>query len=412
MIQDRPIDRKRVLVVTSTFPRWTDDTEPGFVFELSARLSEHFDICVLAPHTRGAKATETIGTIQIVRFRYFFEWGERLAYQGGILANLRHNRLLYLAVPLFLFFETISIIRLLRTEKFDAIHAHWLIPQGLSVALAKLLHSVPCAVVTTAHGSDLHRLKGRLFSAIQRFVIRQTSVLTTVSPPMKIHAESLGGPTGKTQVISMGVDTLNAFTPSPHSPRNPERLLFVGRLSREKGPEVVIRAMPLILQHFPNAVLEIVGQGPDSHQLRRLMENLHLAQSIVFLGAIPNEQLPEFYRHASFLVFPSTGEEGFGLVCAEALACECPVVAADRAACRELVIEHKTGLLFQSGDAEDLARKAIHLLASPTLRESLGKAGRELVSKKFEWCIIADRFRTLIDETILRGEGRETTHNA
>jgi hypothetical protein len=75
--------RKRLLVLTSTFPRWKDDTDPPFVYELCLRLKKHYDIHVLAPHYPGTATEEQPAGLQVTRFRYFFEPWERLAYQGG-----------------------------------------------------------------------------------------------------------------------------------------------------------------------------------------------------------------------------------------------------------------------------------------------------------------------------------------
>ena len=76
--------KKRILVLTSTFPRWEDDEEPSFIFELCSRLKAQYRIHVLAPHFNGAKTYEYFEGIHIKRFRYFIKPWQRLAYQGGI----------------------------------------------------------------------------------------------------------------------------------------------------------------------------------------------------------------------------------------------------------------------------------------------------------------------------------------
>ena len=107
-------ERKKILVMTSTFPRWKGDHAPNFVFELCLHLSSDFEITVLAPHAPGASTDEIIDGIRVARFRYFFEWGESLAYNGGILPNLRSNPLRYAIVPGFLLLQLIALIRLLK----------------------------------------------------------------------------------------------------------------------------------------------------------------------------------------------------------------------------------------------------------------------------------------------------------
>ena len=92
---------KRILVLTTTFPRWPKDDEPPFVYELCRRLTDKFDIQVLAPHTRGALREEVMDFIKVKRFRYFYEPMQNLCYHGGILANLRESRWRYGMVPFF-----------------------------------------------------------------------------------------------------------------------------------------------------------------------------------------------------------------------------------------------------------------------------------------------------------------------
>jgi glycosyltransferase involved in cell wall biosynthesis len=134
--------------------------------------------------------------------------------------------------------------------------------------------------------------------------------------------------------------------------------------------------------------------------LQALSKALGLAQSVKFLGAIANEKLPECYRRATALVFPSITEEGFGLVCVEALACECPVIATDLPAAREIVLDGETGLLFRTGDSDELTCKILALLDSPSLRQSMGRGGRKFVSQRFDWQIVAHRYADLLTRSI------------
>ena len=78
-----------ILVLISTFPRWKDDTDPRFVEHLCQNLAGEHSVHVVAPHARGALSTETIGKVTVFRYRYFFTAGESLAYEGGILPNLK-----------------------------------------------------------------------------------------------------------------------------------------------------------------------------------------------------------------------------------------------------------------------------------------------------------------------------------
>lgn len=347
---------------------------------------------MLAPHAPLAKKIERLEGVNVVRFRYFFDWGEHLAYQGGIIANLHKNRLRYLLVPLFFGCQILALRRLLRQQRIDIVHAHWLIPQGLSAVLTKHVTAKFPVLICTSHGSDLHGLRGSLLATIKRWVIRNSSALTTVSKSMQDIALSLCAKPELTSVISMGVDTVRDFTPDPNVVRDKGDLLFVGRLVEQKGLALLITAMPNILAEFPTCTLKVVGDGPARADLHRLCTELGIDRHVVFVGAVANDQLPGFYRRAAMLICPSVEEEGFGLVCVEALACECPVVATDLPAIREIIQDGTSGLLFQRGDRTELSKKVLTLLRSPEIGRNMGIAGRKFVQISFDREVVSNNY--------------------
>lgn len=390
-------------MLTSTFPRWEGDKEPPFVFELCRRLGDRFDILVLAPHAQGARRFERIDGIDIVRFRYFIPRWERLAYQGGIVANLRQNRWRYLLLPLFFASQLFALWRILRNQHIDVIHAHWLIPQGLTVAIASEVVKDMPPVVCTSHGGDLLGLNGRLISPIKRWVIRCSSMLTVVSKTMADHALLQGANPEKLQTISMGVDTRTLFTPGQAIFRVDNEILFVGRLVEKKGISYLLDAMPEILRQYPDVRLRLVGSGPLEEVLRQQSDRLGIAHAVIFQGAVRNAEIPDMYRRATIFVAPSVittqgDQEGLGLVLVEALACGCPVITTDLPAIRDVVIDGVTGLICHSKDSAEIARKAIVLLNDPAFRQTLARAGRQYVLEHFDWDIVADRYMRLIDD--------------
>jgi len=395
--------RKRILVLTSTFPRWQGDNEPPFVFELCRRLSERFDVLVLAPHAMDAKRFERIEGVEVTRFRYFFSRWERLAYQGGILANLKRSRWHYMLLPFFFFFQQLALWKILRLQRIDVIHAHWLIPQGLTVAIAgRLIKRMP-PMICTSHGGDLLGLNGHLLTPLKRWVINRSSLLTVVSHAMADSALSHGVKPEQLKIVSMGVDTTTVFTPEPAIRRTQNEILFVGRLVEKKGCSYLLEAMPEILRHHPDARLNIVGSGPDEEQLKQQVDRLGIGSEVRFQGAISNAEMPALYRRATVFVAPSIvtaqgDQEGLGLVLVEALACECPVLASDLPAIRDVVIDGVSGLIFRQKDVVDLAAKVCYLLDRPDMRETLGKAGRQHVQEHFDWAMVAHRYAELIDE--------------
>ena len=102
--------KKNLLIVTSTFPRWKNDTDPPFVFELAKRLTDAFNINVLAPNYPDALDEETIEGLKVHRFRYFLKNLEILAGSEGILPTLKKNKLFYLLVPFFILAEFFALL--------------------------------------------------------------------------------------------------------------------------------------------------------------------------------------------------------------------------------------------------------------------------------------------------------------
>jgi len=353
--------RKRLLILTSTFPRWENDEDPPFVFELCNRLKTDYSTHVLAPHFPGAKIEANFAGIHVKRFRYFFNSLEKLAYHGGILAKLKKNPFLYGLLPFFVVGELLALIRLLQRYRFDLIHAHWLIPQALVAILACSLTGSNIPLLFTSHGGDLFGLQGIIMNRIKRWVILKSHMLTVVSRDMIEAVERLGATHKKIYVIPMGVDLKTRFIPAETTRIN-DNLLFVGRLVEKKGLHYLIHAMPLILERHPQATLLIAGDGPEKINLERASVNLGIKEHVRFLGAVKNDYLPALYQTSGVLVFPSViaddgDREGFGLVLVEALGCECATVTTDLPAMQDIIIDGKTGLVVPQKNIQKLAEK-------------------------------------------------------
>ena len=387
-------------MVTSTFPRWNDDVEPPFVYELSRRLRKYFSIHVLAPHAPGATKEDTIGGIQVTRYRYFFSQWENLAFHGGILANLKQNPFRYALVPFFMVAQLVALVRLLKHSRFDCIHAHWLIPQGLVAIIAcSIVKSAP-PVIVTSHGGDLFGLKGYVFNRLKRFVVLRSAAVTVVSHNMREVLTQMRIPVSLINVIPMGVDLRKCFVPAPRRSAS-GILLFVGRLVEKKGLKYLIEALPLVLGKHPNVTLKIVGDGQEKENIRERILELGIDRHVEFLGAVANETLTEIYHTCDVVAFPSVvaddgDREGFGLVLVEALGCECATVVTDLPAMQDIVQNGISALVVPQKDANLLAEKINILIDNDTLRRSLGQQGRQYVQERFDWGIITRQYKDLI----------------
>ncbi len=398
--------KPKLLVITSTFPRWPDDSVPPFVYELCKRLQREFSLTVLAPHFPGGAVRERWDNIDIRRFRYFWSPLEKLALGDGITSTLRKNFLYYLLVPFFLVGELIAIKRTLREIKPDLIHAHWVIPQGFLAALSK--GTLPLVIST--HGGDIWGFRNPLTLALKRFALRRASAVTVVSNEVKKEIETNLLPGLRASLVSMGVDA-HEFSPDRYSERWRTQysdyrniLLYVGRLTETKGVEYLVQAIPRILEHFPNTKLLVVGSGPAEKSLRQLIVNLNITDHVELLGPRPNSELPIYYASADVFVAPFVEtdrgvKEGLPVTLLEAMSSGAVVITGGLVGNRDLVKHGQNGFLCRQRDPQNLAEKVIDVLSMDT-SASIKSAARQTVVDHYDWSAIGKRFSDLLKDSL------------
>jgi glycosyltransferase involved in cell wall biosynthesis len=387
----------RILVLSSTYPRWADDAAvPPFVHALTRRLAGAFEMHVLAPHAPGAAVEEVLDGVRVHRFRYLPERWQTLAYGGGMLPGLRRRPWRAAGLPALLTAEYLAARRLLADRSFGLVHAHWAIPHGLIGTGLKGDHALLC----TSHGSDLFGL-GDWARPFQRGALQRADAVTVVSDALRVKVRELAGVDAR--VMPMGVD-MELFAPRDAGAVR-AGLLYVGRLVRDKGVQVLLQALAQLGARGLTPSLRIVGSGSHEPSLRALARELRLDAQVQFMGAQPNERLPPLYRTAEMLVFPSLlgpkgQQEGMGLVPVEALACACPVIASRLPAVSEVVRDEETGLLCEPGDAGSLAACIERFLKQPELAAVTAAAGARQVRARYAWDGVATGYRDLYRELL------------
>jgi glycosyltransferase involved in cell wall biosynthesis len=391
----------KILVLASTYPVTAGDATPGFVHELSRRLvTLGHEVDVITPHLPGSDVEQLMDGVRVLRFRYCPGPFEGLVGSGGIVSRLRQRPLRLLLVPPFLLAYLLAIEGALRRRTYDVVHAHWIIPQGLLAALLLPRRRIP--FICTAHGGDLFALQSRGFRWLRRLVAARAACVTVVSRYMRDVLEREGLPGGRIEVASMGVDLESRFAPVAGVAREPQRLVFVGRLVEKKGVTVLIDAFARLRATHPATRLTIVGDGPERARLERQAADLGLGAWVEFLGARPQTELPALYSRAAIAVVPSIvdrvgDQEGLGLVTLEAIGCGCAVVASDLAAIRDVIEDGETGLLARAGDAADFATKLRRLLDDGALRAQLGESARTRLMR-YDWREVAACYARLLTQ--------------
>ena len=385
---------RRVLFVTHNFPRATGDAAGGFLLDLAHALaSVDIAVEVIAPHARGLPDRDIVDGIHVQRVRYGDDADETLAYTGTmaeqVKASTRGKRAM---VRLIGALRRGTRFRLASGD-IDVVHAHWWFPAALAVGRTTTRARVP--LVVTSHGSDARMATG-MTASLASFALGRAAHVTTVSNWLARRLQPLTP--APITVAPMPCDVM-AFTHQAALRATPPRLLFVGRLNAQKNPALLLRTLALL----PDEIhLDMVGDGPDASALHALGAQLGVAHRIAWHGHQPREAMPAFYALASCTLVPSR-DEGFGMVAAESLLCESPVVASDSGGLPDIVRPGENGALIGGGDDPEPWREAIEsIVRSPERRAAFGATGRAQMMALVSPRAVAERYRTVY-ETARRG---------
>jgi glycosyltransferase involved in cell wall biosynthesis len=390
-----------LLVLASTYPRWANDAEPGFVHELSRRLTATFNVVALVPAARGSDADGELDGVEVIRFSYAPQRWQTLAHSGGIVVNLRRHTWKWMLVPPFILAQYLAARRLLRRRRFDVIHAHWLLPQGLIARRLSRIFRIP--YVVTSHGGDLFGLRGRLATSLKRHVAADAAVLTVVSSAMRAEAARIGLRPPRLDVLPMGVDLQERFVPDDSIARAADELLFVGRLVPKKGLVHLFNALPSILARRPAVKLSIAGSGPEEASLRTRAHELGIEHAIVFLGARRPDELPELYRRTGLFVSPfvrddSGDQEGLPVALMEAIGCGCPVLAGNVAGIQDLLGEATAQTCLDPTDTAAFAKVVLENLDDSASARARAVRIRARILDIVDWRRVSAAYSSLLLE--------------
>ncbi len=214
------------------------------------------------------------------------------------------------------------------------------------------------------------------------------SVVTSVSRFTADLVRKELGYGGEIKVIYNGVDE-NLFCPAKKPSAKKIRVLFSGNLTRRKGADI----LPLIAKQLAPEIEIVYTKG------LRTKNSLPDLPNLKNIGTVPFVQMPQVYRGADILLFP-TVREGLPLAVIEAMACGLPVVATDCSSLPELIIDGKGGYLCDMGNVNEFAVRINELVASPNLRHEMGQFNRGRVEKEFTLKRMVDNYRNMFEQVL------------
>ena len=276
---------------------------------------------------------------------------------------------------------------------FDVLHLHE--PNAPSLSLLALMVAEG-PIVATFHTSTTKSLALGVFQSLLRPYNEKIVGRIAVSDlARRWQMEALGSDAVQ---IPNGVDvgSFSSAQPLPGYPRPGKTVLFLGRFDEpRKGMEVLLGALPALVQRFPDVEILIVGRG-DEDDLRE--EAGDLAGHLNFLGQVSDAEKASALRSADVYCAPNTGGESFGIVLVEAMAAGTAVVASNLDAFRRVLDDGEAGCLVPVENSDALAQALITVLGDDTLRERYIRAATAAV-QRYDWSVVADEIM-MVYETV------------
>lgn len=260
----------------------------------------------------------------------------------------------------------------------DVIHAH-----GLVAAVAAVFWGKLFGIKTIVSLHSLYTFpKGGLYREFVKLLLNKTDCVLSLSKKSSQEVRALGVEYKKSRVFTYWID-LNRFKMQTSKLKIKKELgweegfivMFVGRLIREKGIDVLLESIRLWDKQIK---MKIIGSGPMKGDVLRATNEI---KSLQFLGQVTQEDLPKFYSGADCLIVPSTSEEGFGRVIIESLACGTPVIASKRGSINEAMDE--TVGKFIEVNPESIRRVVYYYYKNPKELKKLSLNARQFVERRY-----------------------------
>jgi glycosyltransferase involved in cell wall biosynthesis len=335
------------------------------------------DIRVLAKNDTSIPAPETCYAAEFNIFGWWAPWQRTAAFTAALIKNALLDR---------------PDLIVLTHVNFSPV-----------AAFLKSLSSIP--FIAIGHGIEVWEIANRRV----RNSLQQANQLLAVS---RFTRERMALALGVNQNM---IDLLpNTFDPQVFMPMIKPRFLLnrydimaeepviltIARLAsaeRYKGYDQVLKALPKVLSHFPQAKYVLGGRGPDRPRVERLVQELGLGDRVVLTGYVPDHELSAHYNLCDVFAMPSKGE-GFGIVFLEALACGKPVITGNKDGSVDAVLDGKIGTLIDPDNIDQIASAIIGALTNR--KELNGKFLREQVIEAYAYPKFAGKVRMIMEPFI------------
>lgn len=287
-----------------------------------------------------------------------------------------------------------KIKELMRTYRYDVIHAFFTVPCGALAYLYK--KNVP--FIVSLRGSDVPGFNKRFglqyvfLKPMIKEIWKKADVVVANSNGLKELALETY-PDLNIGIIPNGIDT-NDFEPELSKDRDEIRVLCVSRLIERKGIRYLIEAISKL--DSEKVKLTLVGEGNQEAELKQLVRELELDDSVIFKGYVSHEKISEIYKKSDIFALPSLNE-GMSNALLEALAAGLPVIVTDTGGTSELIDEN--GFIVEKSNSDDIVEALKLMIEQPNLLKKMGERSRE-IAQNLSWNNVSFKYKELYEELI------------
>jgi glycosyltransferase involved in cell wall biosynthesis len=337
--------------------------------------------------------------VEIVTSRFHSSWAKKECMQGVPVVRLFSPRIKCIGA---VFFLSSLIMYFVRNRKaIGLVHAFQVgYSSGAAILLARACGTPALlSLSSSGHGGDVLRHKKSPWGKLFLFLCSRASCVIALNDRMITELEEIGHPGTGIVKIPNGVDitlynkddNFQKQVPGPDVSEDRQIIVYTGRLSPEKGLDVLIESLAR-LRTSGTAHLYIIGSGPERGRLTDMVTSRGLESSVHFVPAA--DDVRPYLRSADVFVMPSQFE-GMSNAILEAMASSLCVVATRTAGNSELITDGVTGMLAEPGDAESLADALSFVLGNPDTAQRIGDNARALVAEKYNLNGIVQRYADL-----------------
>ncbi len=398
-------------MVTSSYPRFNGDAIGTFMEPIATGVaSRGFDVQLVAPWHPRWNRPATDGGVTFHLYRYApTDSLNVFGYAGAMRADVGLRVSAFAVAPLALAAGVLCTRKVTRRTRPAVVHAHWVIPGGVTGALA----AGETPLVISLHGSDVFVAeKYPIVRQAATAAFRRAAWVTACSEDLRSRAVSLGASRERSSVVPYGVDS-DRFRPDQSARARVRARLglavdaplafALGRLVKKKGFEYLIDATALLTREWPTLQVVIAGDGDLDGELRARAASAGVADRVKFIGTVSQNDVPELLAAADVAVAPSVHDEagnvdGLPNTVLEIMASGTPLVATPVGGIGAVAVDGVTARLVEERSAAALAAAIAGLLGRPDVRKAVGTEARTTIARDHGWQRVARDFEQIYRE--------------